>query len=115
MSNNVRFDSTIPPADNDMNGLDSITQELIDDPMTARVVLLLVNAPKSIVNAEAGTTLPKLNIIRAEPVGTLGEVAKELRDQFLKSAEKRTGKTPLPLDTVEVVQQGPISDAEAGS
>lgn len=112
MSNNVRLASTIPPASEEMNGLDSIAKSLIEDPLTPRVIMAVVNAPKSVVNAEAGTQFPKLNIIRVEPLGLLGDVSEQLREAMLRAAEARTGKAPLPLDQVEVVREPTLGDED---
>lgn len=102
------------PADVDMNGLDATVSQLLADPEKLQAAVIFYNVSKITVTPETGTEIPTIVPRRFEPIGEAGKIGEAVTEVMMQAAAKRTGREPLPIDTVEVVEQGPLSDAEAG-
>jgi len=101
------------PADVDMNGLDATIKDLLREPEKLQAAVVFYNVDKITVKPEAGTEIPTIVLRRFEPIGKASEIGDAVFEVMMQAAKTRTGKEPLPLDTVEVVEQGPLPDAEA--
>ena len=113
MSAIVKLGSKMP-ADVDLNGLDSTIGKLLEEPEKLRAAVVFYNVGKITTTPETGTEVPTIIARRFEPIGDAGELGEAVLDVMMSAAKKRTGKEPLPFDTVEVVEQGALTDAEAG-
>ena len=100
------------PADVDLNGLDATVPRLLADPEKLQAAVVFYNVSEIRVKPEAGTEIPTVVLRRFEPIGEAGKIGDAVMQVMLDAARTRTGKDPLPLDTVEVVEQGALSDAE---
>lgn len=112
MSAVVKLGSKMP-ADVDLNGLDSTIGKLLEEPEKLRAAVVFYNVSKITTTPETGTEVPTIVPRRWEPIGDAGEIGDAVLKVMMDAAKKRTGKEPLPFDTVEVVEQGALSDAEA--
>lgn len=90
------------PGEEEINGLDSIVDELLDDPNELRVAIVVFDVPKTNIDNRHGTKVPVIEHRQYEPLGVLSELDPKIRELVLNAREKRTGKTPLPLDMVTV-------------
>lgn len=111
MSAVVKLASAMP-SDTELNGIDSISQDLIDNPDRPRIAVVVFTTRTITSNPELGTTVPTIAIRRIEPLGYQDQVSEVVRQELVKAAESRTGKAALPLDTVEVVDQGSLGDGD---
>lgn len=100
MSDTVKLSAKLAK-DDDLNGLDSLAQEMIDDPKIARVAIIWFDCSKIVDNTDDDTRVPYARIRRFEPVGLAEEMPAELQQLVERAAESRTGKSPLPFDQVE--------------
>jgi hypothetical protein len=98
------------PKSKDLNGLDSIEDELRKDPGKVQALLVFVEVQKEVKRPNVGTLETVVEAVRVEPLGPPGELGDVVSAALLQHAEKRTGKTPLPIDTVQVVEQGSIDE-----
>lgn len=103
MSNTVKLSAKLA-GDDDLNGLDSLAQSLIDDPHTARIAVVWFDCSKIVTNPDEDTEVPYARIRRFEPIGTAEEMPEGLRAVVEQAAEARTGKTPLPYDQVDGIE-----------
>lgn len=104
MSATVRLSSKLP-GDFEVNGLDQHVQELIDDPKTLRIAVVWLDTQKVTVDTDSGAEVPTIRIRRIEPLGDADDVSNEIRKAVAVAMEKRTGRTPLPFDIVEVTEE----------
>lgn len=93
------------PGEEEINGLDTIVEDLIDDPNSLRVAIVVFDVPKANVDNRHAVTVPVVEFRQFEPLGILSELDPKVRELVLNAREKRTGKTPLPLDMVTVDEQ----------
>lgn len=101
--------STKLPGDDDTNGLDVQAPKLVDDPDTIRLAVVWYDVAKVTIDTDSGAHIPTVRVRRIEPLGDVGEVSDAVRKLVDDAQEKRTGRTPLPLDIVEVDDQLPPS------
>lgn len=104
MSNIVKLSSAMP-ADFELNGLDQLVGDLLDDPKTPRAALVVFDVRNIRDEIDEDERIPTVRIRRFEPLGEVDDISDIIRQELVKRAEKRTGKTPLPLDIVEVVDE----------
>ena len=96
----------------DANGLSAMAADLIREPERKRVIIALIDNPKTVVNNVSGDRIATVRICRIEAVlsGDLGTAEKLIR----RALEKRTGQTVLPLDLEdELTEAFAEFDAEA--
>jgi hypothetical protein len=85
---------TLPTGDK--NGLTAIAGDLIREPARPRVIIALIDNPKTVVKNESGERVATVRFRRIEAVLPGDHPAAE---QLMRRAlEKRTGATVLPLD-----------------
>lgn len=113
MSAVVKLQAALP-ADVDMNGLDSTVAALLKEPEKLQAAVVFYNVSKITVTPETGTEIPTIIPRRFEPIGEASKIGEAVLEVMMAAAAKRTGKEPLPIDTVQVVEQGALSDADAG-
>jgi hypothetical protein len=101
----------------DANGLSAMAGDLIREPDRKRVILAIVDNPKTVVNNITGDRVATVRMLRIEAVlpGDLGTAEKLMR----RALEKRTGATVLPLDLEEELTEAfaefdPAAEDEAG-
>lgn len=109
MSAAVKLGSKLP-ADFEMNGLDAQAEKLVDEPLTLRCAVVWYDAPTAVVDAEKGTTVPKIQFRRFEPLGDADDVSKAIRTEVEKAIEARTGRRPIPWDITELDDEHRLSD-----
>jgi hypothetical protein len=80
----------------DANGLSAMASDLIADPERKRVIIAIVDNPKTVVHNVTGDRTATVRMCRIEAVlaGDLGAAEQLMR----RALEKRTGQTVLPLD-----------------
>lgn len=100
------------PADDDLNGLDATVSQLLGNPEKLQAAVVFYNVGKITTTPETGTEIPTVVLRRFEPIGEAGKLGDAVIEVMMSAAKKRTGKEPLPFDTVEVVEQPALSDAE---
>ena len=89
--------TTALPADEIMNGLDHLAEDLTEGDRFAAFVVFHV---KSTEVFEGGVHVPKLRVHRVEPLGDAAQLPTEVAKFVLSKQEERTGAEPLPLDAV---------------
>lgn len=86
------------PGNEDINGLDAMVDELLATPEKVRAYLMLGDVDSITDNVATGDRVPRVEVRRIEYIGEAGNLPAEVKDLFLRLAEERTGKAPLPLD-----------------
>lgn len=104
MSAVVKLGSKLP-ADVDTNGLDAIAGQLVDAPDTVRVAVVWFDVARVVVDTDSGAHVPTVRVRRFEPLGDVASVPDEVKRHAEAAAERRTGRTPLPFDDVEVDEE----------
>lgn len=100
MSDTVKLSSKLA-ADPDLNGLDSLADAMIEDPRQIRVAVVHFDTVKIIDDTDTGARVPYARIRKVEPIGNVDEVPAELAQIVQRATEERTGKAPLPFESVE--------------
>lgn len=95
MSKKIALASALP-ADEVLNGLDHIAEDLDLD---SRIAAFVVFEVSEIKMTKAGE-VPKVRIFRVEPLGAPASVDPRIAELVLQASEHRTGADPLPLDAV---------------
>jgi hypothetical protein len=101
MSASVKLSSKLA-ADEELNGVDALHDDLLDEPTAIRCALVWFDAPRSTRDAEAGTEVPTIRIRKIEPIGLAAEVPDVIRKAVADAYHDRSGVNPLPFDQVEV-------------
>lgn len=114
MSDLVRLSSAMP-ADDELNGLDALADQLNDEPGVLRVALITFDAGKIVYSVDNDVHIPYVRIRAFEPVGTVTDVPASLRKALASAREKRTGKVPLPIEAVTVPKPGDDDDPDVGN
>lgn len=109
MSAQVKLGSKLP-ADFEMNGLDAQAKELVDDPLTLRCAVVWYDAPTAAVDNEKGTTVPKVQFRRFEPLGDADEVTNAIKAEVNKAIAARTGRAPVPWDITEITEEHKLGE-----
>lgn len=95
------------PANEDLNGLDALIEDLINDGGTVRAAFLLYDVQKVVEDVATGERSVVIEVRRIEPISTAKEVPAAIRQAVLELAEKRGGKQPLPFDQFDVISSEP--------
>lgn len=101
------------PGDFETNGLDALAEELIETPKTLRAAFVVFDVAKITVNPDTEAEVPTVRVRRFEPLGKADEVSQAIRDAYTQAVEDRTGRTALPLDVAEVLEQDGL-ESEGG-
>jgi hypothetical protein len=102
MSATVKLSSKLP-GDVEVNGLDAYAEHLNEVDHEMLVAIVYIDSPKGSIDKEqGGIEVPTARIRRIEPLGTIGDVPQAVRDAMAEAEQARTGRKPLPFETVEV-------------
>lgn len=82
----------------EFNGLDSIVEQLLNDPKKLRVAVVVFDVSAITDNVDDDTHVPTVRIRKFEPLGAVGEVPDGITMAIAAAHERRTGRTALPLD-----------------
>lgn len=104
MSAAVKLSSAMP-GDFETNGVDAMAQELVDDPKTLRCAVVWFDTKDVKIDVDTGDHVPTIRVRRIEPLGDADDVTKSIRAEVEKAMEKRTGRTPIPWDVVEITEE----------
>lgn len=104
MSATVKLSSKLP-GDPEINGLDAYAEHLLDPEHDMLVCIAYVDAIKSTTDYDSGAVVPTARVRRIEPLGTIDDVPQAVRDAMAEAETARTGRKPLPFETVEVGEQ----------
>lgn len=94
----LKLAGTLPPEE-DRNGLDSIASEVVADPSTQRVFLIVADCKQVTERPDIGDKTGTLRIRRIEPL-----TEKDLdtaRRMWQRAVDKRLGKNALPIAELE--------------
>lgn len=100
MSDTVKLSAALA-ADPDLNGLDSLAEDMIENPRQIRVAVVHFDTVKIVDNTDDESRVPYARIRRFEPLGNVEEISDKLRDLLQEAVEDRTGKKPLPFGQVD--------------
>lgn len=109
MSDKIKLSAALP-GDEEINGLDSIADDLVAQPQRIRVALVWLDVPRITDNTETGARVPTVRVRRIEPLGTVEEIPDEIRKLAAQIHEERTGRVPLPFDDVELSRDETLED-----
>lgn len=101
MSARITLSSKLP-GDPETNGLDSLADDLIDNPHQIVVALAFFDVPRITEQVEDGTRVPTIRIRKIEPVGTPESTPKAITELYQKLSEERLGREPLPFGDFRV-------------
>lgn len=101
MSAQVKL-STKLPGDDTTNGLDAMAAALCDDPDAFTVAVVWLDTSKVTIDTDTGAHVPTVRVRRVEPLGAPSDVAPAVMQAVAEAEEARTGRTPLPFETVTV-------------
>ena len=103
MSATVKLSSRLP-GDPEINGLDSLRDELLEDPtqVVCAICWIKVKDIRRIIepDPESRAEIPTVEISRIEPIDVVDRVPKAITDMAAELYEKRTGRNPLPFDSL---------------
>lgn len=101
MSASLKLSSKLP-GDSEVNGLDSRAAWLEANPEELLVCIAYVDTAKVTIDTDSGAHIPTVRVRRIEPLGELHEVPAGVREALAAAEEKRTGRTAIPFEIVEV-------------
>lgn len=104
MSATVKLASAMP-ADFETNGVDAQAEALVLEPKTLRCAVVWYDVKEVKVDTDTGAHVPTIRLRRIEPLGDADDVSKAIRADVEAAMEKRTGRTPIPWDVVEVTEE----------
>lgn len=93
------------PGDPEINGLDAYRDHLLDPEADMLVCVVYIDAQGADDDFDAGTRVPRARVRRIEPLGVIDEVPQAVRDAMAEAETARTGRKPLPFETVVVGEQ----------
>ena len=95
------------PKDNDSNGLNALSRQLVEEPEGRHVIIAVVDCSKIETTIDTNDVEPTVRILRVETVNSADRLD---ADGMLKRAlEKRTGRTVLDgLDFTSVTVNGEV-------
>lgn len=99
------------PGDFEMNGVDALRDDLVDDPKTLRMAVVWFDVKEVKVDTDSGDHVPTIRVRRIEPLGNADDVTTTVKDEVGKAIEKRTGRTPVPFDIVELTETMTLDEA----
>jgi len=95
----VNVAGTFKKDQRELNGLESIAQELIDSPLERRVVAALVETRRVVKDfADGGSERVVTGIVHIEPL--TGDAATDTRKHLDEAFRARTGRDDSPADTL---------------
>lgn len=85
------------PKEQDRNGLQSITRELLSDPMKTHLAVVVLDTSRITRDVVEYDEYPTVRIVAIEPI-TGGVDVGHLRSMLQRAYEARTGNLELPAD-----------------
>ena len=111
MSATVKLSSKLP-GDPETNGLDEFVKDL-EDPETPICVIAWLVPSKITEDLATGARVPTVEVRRIEPIGFPDEVPQAVRDLAAELYEARTGRNPLPFESV-IAPKGDFDEMRVG-
>lgn len=99
MSALIKLSSKLP-GDDEINGLDSLAEQLVQDPEQVVCVLAWLVVPKVTHDVPTGADVPTVEVRRIEPIGTVANTPAAVQQLAAELYERRTGRNPLPFAQV---------------
>lgn len=100
MSESVRLSAKLP-GDEEINGLDQLAPAMLDAPEKVICAIVWLDVSAVTTNIDEGTETPTVRVRRIEPIGHLDRVPDAVIALAGELMEARTGRRPLPFDTLE--------------
>lgn len=100
MSKLIALSSKLP-GNEDINGLDSLHDSLVENDQQVICAIVWFDVPTSVKDNEAKTVRPTLRIRRVEPFGSAEKVPSAVIDLAAQLMEARTGRVALPFTQLE--------------
>lgn len=100
MSAIIKLSSALP-GDAEVNGLDSLHDDIVGNPRQVICALVWLDVPKLTLNTEDGTEVPTVRVRKIEPVGTAEKVEPAVIELYNRTQEARLGREPLPFDQLD--------------
>ena len=110
MSATVKLSSKLP-GDPETNGLDAYAD--YRDPETPICVIAWLVPSKVTEDLATGAHVPTMEVRRIEPIGTPAKVPQVIQDLAAELYEKRTGRNPLPFESV-IAPKGDVDELRVG-
>lgn len=86
----VNISGTFRKDDRQLNGLESVAEDLIEDPLTRHVVVGIVETKRIVKDiSDGGTETPTVRLVQIEPLD--GEAADDAQTLMEKAFQARTG------------------------
>lgn len=101
MSAYVKLSSKLE-GDEEINGLDAQSPDLLANPDRLRCAVVWYDVQKIVTDTDTRTEVPTIRVRRIEPIGHAAEQPPALRKIVDKAVEDRTGRKPIPFETIEV-------------
>ena len=109
MSAKVKLGAKLP-GDEEINGLDAWADRMVEQPERVLLALVWLDVRKIEDVTDTGERIPVTRVRRIEVVSTAKEAPQELRDMALRLHTERTGKTPLPIESLGGAVSGSVDD-----
>lgn len=110
MSATVKLSSKMP-GDEEINGLDSIQDQLLNPEQVVAAIVWFVPT-KVTEDLATGERVPTVEVRRVEPIGTPAQVPQEVQTLAANLYERRTGRNPLPFEEL-MAPAGEVEEVEA--
>lgn len=104
MSAVVKLSSAMP-GDFEVNGVDAMAEALTLGPKTLRCAVVWFDVKDIKQDVDTGEYVPTIRLRRIEPLGDADDVTKTIRKEVEAAMERRTGRTPIPWDVVEITEE----------
>lgn len=90
------------PGDPEINGLDPWADFLCRPNTEPLIAVVYIDSAKTTKDLDNGTEVPTARIRRIEVLGVVGDVSDAVRAAVATAEQERTGRTPLPFETLTV-------------
>lgn len=99
MSALIRLSSKLP-GDEETNGLDSLHEQLVDNPDQVICAITWLVVPKVTLVTSTKQEIPTVEVRRVEPIGTVDQTPAAIQKLAAELYEQRTGNNPLPFSSL---------------
>lgn len=93
--------STKLPGDETINGLDSWSSWLEDNPTDLLVAVVYLDVQKVTIDTDTKDHIPTVRVRRIEPLGPVTGVSETVRKAVAAAESERTGRSALPFEIVD--------------
>lgn len=115
MSKLIKLSAQLP-GDPETNGLDSLHEELLDNPHQVLVALVWLDVPAITQDVETDEKRVTVRVRKIEPIDRAERTPRQVVELYQELQEKRLGREPLPFEStdprVEVVHSTSSWDDE---